>query len=54
MVGYVMDRLIWEILFNMLSIHEYFRIIAKKIEGKEKLKRNGCIVFDLDDFNEIC
>ena len=34
--------------------NEYFGIIAKKIEGKEKLKRNGCIVFDLDDFNGIC
>ena len=33
---------------------EYFGIVAKKIEGKEKLKRNGYIVFDLDDFNGIC
>lgn len=34
-----MDRLIWEILFNMLSIHEYFGIIAREIEEKEKLKK---------------
>jgi len=29
---------------------EYFGLIAKKIEGKERLRKEGYIVFDFDDF----
>ena len=29
---------------------EYFGIAARKIEGKERLRKEGFIVFDLDDF----
>ncbi len=29
---------------------EYFGLIARKIENKDKLKANGYLVFDLTDF----
>jgi hypothetical protein len=28
----------------------YFGLIAKKIEGKDGLRKKGFVVFDLDDF----
>jgi uncharacterized protein len=30
---------------------EYFGIVAKKVAGKEELRKNRYLVFDLDDFN---
>lgn len=29
---------------------EYYGIAAKKVEGKERLRKKGFVVFDLDDF----
>ena len=31
------------------SRREYYGVVAKKIEGKERLRENGYIVFDCDD-----
>ncbi|HUV81488.1 MAG TPA: hypothetical protein VMW53_00200 [archaeon] len=28
---------------------EYYGIVAKKVEGKDTLRRKGFVVFDLDD-----
>ena len=33
--------------------HEYFAVIAKKIENKSELKNDGMIVFDLDDITSL-
>ena len=30
---------------------EYFGIVARKIEGKDQLKKSGFFVFDLDDLS---
>lgn len=37
--------------WNNKKRKEYFGIIAKNIENKENLKKEGYLVFDLDDFN---
>jgi len=29
---------------------EYFGLVAKKLEGKDKLRAKGFVVFDLEDF----
>lgn len=31
-------------------LHGMYSIISKHIEGKEKLQKQGFVVFDLDDF----
>lgn len=31
----------------------YFGLIGKRIEGKENLREEGYLVFDLEDFNEV-
>lgn len=36
--------------WNQESRREYFGMIAKKIEGKESLRKDGYIVFDFEDF----
>jgi len=36
--------------WNQESRREYFGMIAKKIEGKESLRKDDYIVFDFDDF----
>ena len=36
--------------WNLNKRKEYFGVIAKKIEGKERLRKEGYIVFDFDDF----
>ena len=36
--------------WNMGIRKEYFGLIAKKIEGKQRLRDEGFIVYDLDDF----
>ena len=37
--------------WNNDACKEYFGIVAKKVEGKEELRKSGYLVFDLDDFN---
>jgi hypothetical protein len=36
--------------WNTSKRKEHFGVIAKKIEGKERLRKEGYIVFDFDDF----
>ncbi len=36
--------------WNTHKRKEHFGVIAKKIEGKERLRKEGYIVFDFDDF----
>ena len=36
--------------WNNGSRREYYGLVAKKIDGKEVLRQNGYVVFDLDDF----
>ncbi|NOR59741.1 MAG: hypothetical protein GQ469_03785 [Methanosarcinales archaeon] len=37
--------------WNNDAYKKYFGIVAKKVEVKEELRKNGYLVFDLDDFN---
>ena len=36
--------------WNTHKRKEHFGVIAKKIEGKERLRKEGYFVFDFDDF----
>ncbi|MGB2843071.1 MAG: hypothetical protein WBC40_11465 [Halobacteriota archaeon] len=36
--------------WNKESRKEFFGVIAKKIEGKESLRKDGYTVFDFEDF----
>lgn len=33
---------------------EFYGLIAKKIDGKEKMREEGYLVFDLEDFDRKC
>ncbi|NOR48439.1 MAG: ATP-binding protein, partial [Methanosarcinaceae archaeon] len=35
--------------WNNDSRQEYYGLVAKRIEGKERLRENGHVMFDLDD-----
>jgi len=39
--------------WNLNKRKEYFGLIAKKIENKEKLKKEGYLIFDLENFESI-
>ena len=36
--------------WNLGARKEHFGLVAKKIEGKDELRKKGFVVFDLDDF----
>ena len=40
----------WHVYYMACILHGMYSIIAKHIKDKEKLQKQGVVVFDLDDF----